>query len=106
MWQLSPEQVEMQLPRFWQVMSQLPPAHEKRQLPVPLQVKVQPPPGQSYSQLPIRLHEQLVFAAHVPVKLPTVVVSTPHAATPRPTRTATRSPFDDGLPVGISPPNL
>ena len=77
-------------------MSQSPPAQEKRQLPDAPQVKLQRPPGQSYTQLPTTLHEQLVPAVQVPVKLPTVGAFSPQPAapTPIPNRHASSNPFD------------
>jgi hypothetical protein len=73
------------------------------QLPVSPQVMLQLPPGQLYSQLPITLHEQLVPAAQVPVKLPRVVLLLPQleAATPIPARHASSSPT--GFPNLMKP---
>jgi hypothetical protein len=95
MWQPFPVQVVLQLPTFRQVMLQPPPAHVNWQLPVSPQVKAQPPPGQSYWQLPTTLHEQLAPAAHVPLKLPTLVeLPQLEAATQNPTRHASSNPSD------------
>ena len=96
-----PVQLVLQWPTFRQATLQPPPAHENWQLPASPQVKEHPPPGQVYSQLPTTSHEQLVPAAQVPLKLPTVVEPPqPDAATQIPTRLASSSP--SGLPNSMT----